>query len=100
VVATLLVVVVGTPVVTCVAVLALGRPMRSAIAIGLALAQIGEFSFILAGLGKSLAVLPDEAVQAVVAVAIVSISVNPLLYRLAGPIDHWVASQPRLGRRL
>ncbi len=98
--ATLAVVMLGTPVATCAVVLLLGRPVRSAVGMGLALAQIGEFSFILAGLGKALGALPDEAVQAIVAAAIVSISVNPLVYRLAGPVDRWVASRPRLARRL
>jgi CPA2 family monovalent cation:H+ antiporter-2 len=78
----------------------MGRPVRSAVGLGLALGQIGEFSFILAGLGKSLGAIPESAVHAVVAVAIVSISVNPLLYRLAGPIDRWVARRPRLAHRL
>src|SRR6188768_1847405 len=45
-------------------------------------------------------ILPDEAFQALVAVAIVSISVNPLVYRLAGPIDAWIARRPRLARNL
>jgi monovalent cation:H+ antiporter-2, CPA2 family len=98
--ATLAVVMAGTPLVTCAVVLALGRPVRSALGLGLALGQVGEFSFILVGLGKTLGALPDAAVQAVVAVAIVSISVNPLLYRLAGPLDRWVANRPRLARRL
>ena len=98
--ATLAVVMIGTPLVTCVVVLVLGRPVRSALGMGLALGQIGEFSFILAELGKKLKALPDDAFHAIVAVAIVSISVNPLLYRLAGPIDRWIASRPRLARRL
>ena len=98
--AALAVVLVGTPVVTCAVVLLLGRPVRSAVGLGLALAQVGEFSFILAGLGNVLGILPDDGLHAVVAVAIVSISANPLLYRLAGPIDRWVARRPRLARLL
>jgi CPA2 family monovalent cation:H+ antiporter-2 len=98
--ATLAVVMIGTPLVTCATVLWLGRPVRSAVGMGLALAQMGEFSFILIALGKTLGVVPDSAVQAVVAAAIISISLNPLLYRLVGPIDRWVARRPRLARRL
>ena len=78
----------------------LRRPFRSALGIGLALGQLGEFSFLVAGLGRSLNAVPAEAFHAVVAAAIISISVNPLLYRLAGPIDRWVARRPRLARRL
>jgi CPA2 family monovalent cation:H+ antiporter-2 len=98
--ATLAVVVVGTPLAACAVVLLLGRPVRTAVGLGLALGQVGEFSFILANLGKALGALPPDAVEAVVAAAILSISANPLLYRLAGPIDRWVARQPRLARRL
>ncbi|MBY0395976.1 MAG: cation:proton antiporter, partial [Thermoleophilia bacterium] len=100
VLATLAAVMIGTPVATCAVLLALGRPVRSAVGIGLALGQIGEFSFIVASVGRHWKALPEEAVQVLVAVAIVSISVNPLLYRLAGPIDAWIAKQPRLARRL
>jgi CPA2 family monovalent cation:H+ antiporter-2 len=91
--ATLAVVMVGTPLVTCGVVLALGLPIRSALRMGLVLGQIGEFSFILAKLGTALGVLPDDALQAIVAVAIVSISLNPLLYRLAGGIERLVTQQ-------
>jgi CPA2 family monovalent cation:H+ antiporter-2 len=100
--ATLAVVMLGTPLVTTAVMLAMRRPLRSAIGMGLALGQIGEFSFILATLATSpdLRLLPPEAMNALVAVAIVSISVNPLLYRLAGPIDAWIARRPRLARNL
>ncbi|MBA4066333.1 MAG: sodium:proton exchanger [Isosphaera sp.] len=100
VLATLAVVMVGTPVAACAAVLALGRPVRTAVGIGLALAQIGEFSFIVATRGRELNALRPEATSALVAVAILSISVNPLLLRLVGPVDAWVARRPRLARRL
>ena len=100
--ATLAVVMLGTPLVTTAVMLAMRRPVRSALGMGLALGQIGEFSFILATLATSpeLKLLPPEAMNALVAVAIVSISVNPLLYRLAGPIDAWIARRPRLARNL
>ncbi len=98
--AALAVVVVGTPVVACLATVLFGGPTRTAVGVGLALGQVGEFSFIVAGLGKALGALPADGLNAVVAVAIVSISFNPLLYRLAGPIDRWVARRPRMARRL
>jgi CPA2 family monovalent cation:H+ antiporter-2 len=53
---------------------------------GFALGQIGEFSFILATLGTDLGVLPPPAMQALVATAIVSITLNPLLFRLVEPL--------------
>jgi CPA2 family monovalent cation:H+ antiporter-2 len=98
--ATLAIVLVGKPLAALVIVLALRYPTRVALAVSLALAQIGEFSFILAALGKSLGVLPEAATSALVAAALVSISVNPLLYRLAHPLDAWIARRPRLWRWL
>src|SRR5262249_45064526 len=93
--ATLAVVVLGKPLAALAIVLALGYPLRVALAVAVALAQIGEFSFILATVGKGLDVLPGAANNALVAVAIVSISINPLLYRLAGPLERLL----RRGRR-
>jgi CPA2 family monovalent cation:H+ antiporter-2 len=59
-------------------------PLRVAVTVAIALAQIGEFSFILATLGRELGLLTPAATNTIVAVAIVSIVLNPLLYRL-GP---------------
>jgi CPA2 family monovalent cation:H+ antiporter-2 len=98
--ATLAVVMLGKPAAALAIVLLLGYPVRVALAVSVALAQIGEFSFILAALGTSLGVLPREATGALVAAAIVSISLNPLLYRLVGPAEAWAARRPRLWRRL
>jgi CPA2 family monovalent cation:H+ antiporter-2 len=100
VLATLAVVLVGKPLAAVVIVLLLRYPLRVAVAVAVALGQIGEFSFILAALGTQLKVLPSEATSALVAAAMVSISVNPLLYRLVDPVDRWVARRPRLARRL
>ena len=77
-------------------VLWLGYPVRVALAVALSLAQIGEFSFILAALGKDLNILNAEAGNTLVAAAIVSISLNPLLYRMVRPVEAWAVRQPRL----
>src|SRR5262249_21020138 len=98
--ATLAIILLGKPLAALGIVLALGYPFKVALAVAVALAQIGEFSFILAGLGRSLAVLPDAATNTLVASAIVSISLNPLLYRLVHPVEAWLARRPRLGRWL
>jgi CPA2 family monovalent cation:H+ antiporter-2 len=100
VLATLAVVMLGKPLAAAAIVLFLGYPVRVAIAVAVALGQIGEFSFILANLGTALGVLPGQATSALVAAAIVSISVNPLLFRLVGPAERWVARRPRLRRWL
>jgi len=97
---TLVVVMVGTPLATCLLLLALRRPTRSAVGMGLALGQIGEFTFLVATVGSRLRALPEEALQALVAVAIVSISLNPLVYRLVGPIEAWLSRRRILVCRL
>lgn len=98
--ATLGIVVLGKPLSAFAIVLVLRYPIRVALAVATALAQIGEFSFMLATLGRSLDVLPKEATNALVAAAIVSISINPLLYRLVDPVEAWIARRPRLSRWL
>ena len=59
---------------------AFGRPKRTALIIAASLAQIGEFSFILAGLGLQLQILPAEGQHLILAGALLSIIVNPLLF--------------------
>jgi CPA2 family monovalent cation:H+ antiporter-2 len=54
----------------------------------------------LAALGRGLGVLPEAATNAIVAAAIVSISINPLLYRMVDPVEEWLASRPHLSRWL
>lgn len=97
---TLGIILLGKPLAALGIVLVLGYPVRVALGVAVALAQIGEFSFILATLGKGLGVLPVAANNALVAAAIVSISVNPLLYRAVDPVEAWIARRPRLARRL
>lgn len=97
---TLGIVLIGKPLAAIFIVLFLGYPVRVGLAVSLALAQIGEFSFILASVGKELHIFNDQATNALVAAAIVSISLNPLLYRLVNPIEAWASRQPRLWRWL
>ncbi len=80
--ATLAVVVIGKPAVALALVLLMRYPMRVAVAVAIALAQIGEFSFMLATLGRDLGLLTSVATNDIVAVAIISIVLNPLLYRM------------------
>jgi monovalent cation:H+ antiporter-2, CPA2 family len=96
VVATLGVILLGKPLAALGIVLLLRYPFRVALAVAVALAQIGEFSFILAILGKELGLLTDTAMHTVVATAIISITLNPLLYRLIDPVAAWVTHRPRL----
>ena len=91
--ATLAIVLVAKPLTVWACVLLLGCSQQVAVSVAISLAQIGEFSFILAALGRQLGVLPAEMVNTLVATAIASITLNPLLYRLIGPIERRLASK-------
>jgi len=88
------IVIVGKPLVAFVVVILLRYPLKTALAVAVALGQIGEFSFIVAALGRHLGVLPESASQAIVVTAIVSITLNPLLYRLIDPAARRLARTP------
>lgn len=89
--ATLAIILVGKPLSALIIVLILRYPFRVAFAVAVALAQIGEFSFILANVAKALGILPNDAGNILVAASIVSITLNPLLYRLVDPVDAWLS---------
>jgi monovalent cation:H+ antiporter-2, CPA2 family len=89
VVAALAVVVVGKPLVVALLLAVYRYPLRTVLSVPSALAQIGEFSFILAGVGRSLGVLPESAADVIVAVSITSIVVNPLASRLIEPAERF-----------
>ena len=89
----LAVVLIGKPVVALVLVSVWGYPIGVGLRIAVALAQIGEFSFIVAALGAQLGLVTADLRNTLVATAIVSIAVNPLLYRAVAPIERWVAKR-------
>ncbi|MDN4628055.1 YbaL family putative K(+) efflux transporter [Erwinia sp. ACCC 02193] len=78
----LAIIVLGKSLAALLLVLLFGHSRRTALTISVSLAQIGEFAFILAGLGISLKLLPDEGRNLVLAGAILSIMLNPLLFAL------------------
>ena len=82
VLATLAIIVIGKSLAAYLIVVAFKRPKSVALTISASLAQIGEFSFILAGLGVSLKLLPKEGQDLVLAGAILSILLNPLLFAI------------------
>jgi CPA2 family monovalent cation:H+ antiporter-2 len=63
-----------------VLVLALRYPLNTALTVSASLAQIGEFSFILAGLGMSLGLLPKDGQSLILAGALISIALNPVVF--------------------
>ena len=98
--ATLAVVLVGKPLIALLTVRVLGYSFKTALTIAIALGQIGEFSFILSSIGRDLGILPAAATNTLVAAAIVSIVLNPLLYRAIEPLDRSVSARPALARLL
>jgi K+:H+ antiporter len=81
-------------------VLAFRYPFTTALTVGASLAQVGEFSFILAGLGVSLGLLPAEGQSLVLAAALISITLNPLVFAAIEPAQAWVRSRSSVARAL
>ncbi|MCY4755389.1 cation:proton antiporter [Pelomonas aquatica] len=100
VLATVAVILVGKTLAAGVLVLLLRYPLSTALTVAVSLAQIGEFSFILLGLGQSLKLVPADATSLVVAGAIVSIALNPLLFSGVEPLRRWVLKRSAWARRL
>jgi CPA2 family monovalent cation:H+ antiporter-2 len=98
--ATLAIILVGKPLAALLIVVLLGRPVRTALTVAVGLAQIGEFSFILSELGRSLKVLPEAGHNVLVAGALISITLNPLLFRQVGRVERWLQRRPKLWRLL
>ena len=99
VLAVVLVIVVGKSIAACALVLAFRYPLSIALTVSASLAQIGEFSFILIGLGVSLKLLPEEAQSLVLAGALISIATNPLWFTLTAPLQKWLHTHSALARR-
>jgi len=74
----------------------LGQPPRVGLTVAAGLAQVGEFSFILATTAVGLGLIPVDGVQLVVAAAIVSITLNPVLFAAIDPTLRRIASYPRI----
>lgn len=94
------VIVLGKSLAAIAIVLAFGHPVGTALTIAASLAQIGEFSFILAGLGISLKLLPPEGRDLILGGALLSITLNPLFFVLADRVSRWLGERPELRRRL
>jgi len=98
--AVVLIIVLGKTVAAMLLVLAFRYPLSTALTVGAALAQIGEFSFILAGFGVALGLLPEEGRSLVLAGALVSIGLNPALFKVVDPVRLWILSRSASARRL
>jgi len=100
VLATVAIILAGKSLAAFVLVVALRYPVNTAITVSASLAQIGEFSFILAALGLKLGLLPELGQNLILAGAIISIAVNPLLFKAAGPIQRMLRQRSSLARKL
>ena len=90
------IVLIGKPLVALIIVWVMRYPFKTALTVAIALAQIGEFSFILSTIGRELGLLSEAISNTVVATSIVSIVLNPILYRLIEPVERWTAARSRL----
>jgi len=81
--AVLLVVIIIKPLAATLTVRILGQPLSAAIPIGAAFSQVGEFSFILGTVALQLKIINDAGWNALVAASIISIALNPFIYRWA-----------------
>jgi CPA2 family monovalent cation:H+ antiporter-2 len=81
-------------------VLAFRYPLNTALTVSAGLAQVGEFSFILAGLGVSLNLLPIEGQNFILAGALISIALNPLMFHAIEPVQEWIRSRSKLARAM
>jgi monovalent cation:H+ antiporter-2, CPA2 family len=100
VLAVVAIIIVGKSIAAGVLVLALRYPLNTALTVSASLAQIGEFSFILVGLGVALQLLPPEGQSLVLAGALISIAVNPMVFKAVQPLQTWILARSALARRL
>ena len=80
-------------------VVVLRYPVKTALMVSASLAQIGEFSFILAALGISLKLMPHEGQSLLLAGAIISIALNPVVFAMTGPLERWLSRDRSLAAK-
>ncbi|HSD60682.1 MAG TPA: cation:proton antiporter, partial [Burkholderiales bacterium] len=94
------IVMIGKTLAAIALVLAFRYPLNTALTVGASLAQIGEFSFILASLGVSLGLLPADAQSLILAGALISIACNSLVFAAVEPAQAWIRERSAAARRL
>jgi len=88
----LAIVVIAKPLTAFLLVRALGYPVRTGLIVGVGLAQVGELSFILGEAGRHLGLLPDEGYSLILVGALLSITLNPLLFGALDRLERWLPS--------
>ncbi len=94
------IIMIGKTIAAVALVLLFRYPLNTALTVGASLAQIGEFSFILAGLGVALNLMPPEGQSLVLAGALISIALNSAVFGVMEPLRQWILRRPALARRL
>lgn len=94
------IIVFGKSLAAAAVVLLFRYPLNTALTVSASLAQIGEFSFILAGLGVSLKLLPAEGPSLILAGALISIALNPLVFKTIEPVQRWLRRHSEVARKL
>lgn len=93
-----MIIVFGKSAIALLLILVMRYPLNTALTVSVSLAQIGELSFILASLGYSLGLLPSDGYSLILASALITITLNPLVFRTAEPIQNWIRARSRLAR--
>lgn len=88
------------PIAAMLIVLLGGHSLKTALTVAGGLAQIGEFSFIVGEMAKSLGLIPGAGHDVLVAGAIISISLNPLIFRRTLALEPWLMNHPLLAKWL
>ncbi|MCX9154657.1 Kef family K(+) transporter [Niveibacterium sp. 24ML] len=99
VLAVVAIIMLGKTIAAVLLVLLFRYPLNTALTVGASLAQIGEFSFILAGLGVALGLMPAEGQSLVLAGALISIAANSAIFAAVEPLQRWVRKRSALARR-
>jgi CPA2 family monovalent cation:H+ antiporter-2 len=100
VLAVVAIIMVGKTIAAIALVLAFRYPLNTALTVGASLAQIGEFSFILAALGVALGLLPTEGQSLILAGALISIALNSLVFAGIAPVQQWLRARSPIARAL
>lgn len=99
VIAVVAIIIFGKSIAAMAITLVLRYPLNTALTVAASLAQIGEFSFILGALGVSLGILPKEGMSLILAGALISIAINPLVFSFIKPFKKWVLSVSETARK-
>lgn len=94
------IILVGKTLAAIALVLAFRYPLNTALTVGASLAQIGEFSFILAGMGVTLGLLPQQGYSLILAGALISIAFNSLAFAAIAPLQAWLRTRSEFARML